>query len=226
MSPPRAPARRTMLRDEIRTVLTARIMDGTYGPGERLVEMRIAKEFGVSQSPVREAIRDLASLRLITHEPYRGTRVRALSLGELRAVVPVREALEVVAVRLGMARLSADLSPLRERLEAMRQAAAKGDRHAFAVNDAGFHASLVAAADNPVLRDAWEVVGAARHVFVTASRLDLDLGVLAETHVAIIAACARGDAEEAAAELHAHLRRYGLDPMEAAASEVEPPGSG
>ncbi len=185
-------------------------MDGTYAPGERLLEMRIASEFGVSQSPVREALRDLVSLRLIVYEPYRGTRVRTLDLDELRAVVPVREALEVLAVQLGIAALVEDPGELRARLEAMRLAATRGDRHAYAVNDEGFHASLVAAAGNPVLNDAWAVVGAARHVFVTASRLDLDLGVLAETHAPILAACERGDADEAGAELRVHLRRYGL----------------
>jgi DNA-binding GntR family transcriptional regulator len=44
---------RSVLRDQIRDALVARILDGTYAPGERIVEIRVAQEFGVSQAPVR-----------------------------------------------------------------------------------------------------------------------------------------------------------------------------
>src|SRR4051794_5435667 len=211
MTPARRPARRETLRDLVRSTVTQRIMDGTYAPGERIIEMRLAEELGTSQGPVREAIRDLASMRLITHEPYRGARVLDITNHELAAAIPVRVQLEVLAVRLGMARLAEDVEPLRSRLEAMRAAAGEDDRYAFAANDAGFHGALVDAADNHVLRDAWDVTGAARLVLVTATRLDLDLAELAEAHVPILSAYEAGDAERAAGELKVHLPRYHVD---------------
>ena len=60
-----------MLRDQIKDVIVERILDGVYGPGERIVEIRVAEEFGVSQAPVREALRELELLRLVVSEPFR-----------------------------------------------------------------------------------------------------------------------------------------------------------
>src|SRR5438105_15193550 len=59
------PLTRTVLREQLKEQLLARILDGEYEPGERLVETQIAKEFGTSQAPVREALRDLEALRLV-----------------------------------------------------------------------------------------------------------------------------------------------------------------
>ena len=56
---------RTMYRAQIKEVLLARILNGAYQPGERIVETRVAREFGVSQGPVREALRELEDMRRI-----------------------------------------------------------------------------------------------------------------------------------------------------------------
>ena len=55
---------RTMLHEQIKDVLLARILEGVYAPGQRIVELQVAQEFGVSQAPVREALRELEALRL------------------------------------------------------------------------------------------------------------------------------------------------------------------
>src|SRR5437868_2294867 len=89
--------RRTVLREEVKNVLLERILSGQYAPGERLVEIRIAQELGVSQAPVREALRDLESVRFVESIPFRGARVREVSDAELIEVYPIRGALEEVA---------------------------------------------------------------------------------------------------------------------------------
>src|SRR3712207_2439277 len=85
---------RTVLRDQIKDALLQRILDGTYGPGERIVEIRVADEFGVSQAPVREALRELEILRLVVSEPFRGARVKVVRPEEVAEIYPVRAALE------------------------------------------------------------------------------------------------------------------------------------
>ena len=90
---------RTVYREQIKEVLLERILDGVYPPGERIVETRVAREFGVSQGPVREALRELESLRLVVSEPFVGVRVRAVSPEELGEIYPVRSGLEEVAAR-------------------------------------------------------------------------------------------------------------------------------
>src|SRR3954466_13947654 len=67
---------RDCMSDRIRRVLAERIISGQLAPGERLVEMRIAEEFRTSQAPVREALREPLTLRLVESEPDRGTRGR------------------------------------------------------------------------------------------------------------------------------------------------------
>src|SRR5258705_2794503 len=95
---------RSMLRDQIKDALVERILDGVYAPGERIVEIRVAQEFGVSQAPVREALRELESSRLVVSEPFRGARVRAVTGAELAEVYPLRAALEEVAARAAATR--------------------------------------------------------------------------------------------------------------------------
>ena len=77
-----APVLRSNLREQIKDVMLQRIVSGAYPPGARLVETRIAQELGVSQAPVREALRDLEQLGCIVHEPFRGCSVRAVATVE------------------------------------------------------------------------------------------------------------------------------------------------
>jgi DNA-binding GntR family transcriptional regulator len=99
-----------MLRDQIKDVIVERILDGVYGPGERIVEIRVAEEFGVSQAPVREALRELETLRFVESSPFKGAWVREVSDDELAEVYPIRAALEDVAARAAAVRLDGDVA--------------------------------------------------------------------------------------------------------------------
>ncbi|CAM5365315.1 hypothetical protein STENM327S_00009 [Streptomyces tendae] len=71
------------LREQIREHILEGIISGRWQPGERIVERRIATELEVSQTPVREALRELESLRLIESAPNKGVRVRNLTAADL-----------------------------------------------------------------------------------------------------------------------------------------------
>src|SRR3954453_6284024 len=94
--------KRTCMRDRIRDVLVARILDGTYPAGLQLKELTLAREFNVSQAPIREARRELEGSGLVTSERYRGTHVRGADLDEMRQSYELRATLEVRAVELGV----------------------------------------------------------------------------------------------------------------------------
>jgi Bacterial regulatory proteins, gntR family len=79
--------RRTCMRDRIRDVLVGRILDGTYPAGTQLKELILAREFNVSQTPIREALRELEGSGLVTSERFRGTRVRGADWAEMREFV-------------------------------------------------------------------------------------------------------------------------------------------
>src|SRR3954464_1189702 len=106
------PVMRSVLRDQIKDAIVERILDGFYAPGERIVEIRVAEEFGVSQAPVREALRELEILRLVVSEPFRGARVRGVRPEEIAEIYPVRAALEEVAARAAAPQLVDRVEPL------------------------------------------------------------------------------------------------------------------
>src|SRR4051794_33608712 len=120
-----------MLRDQIKDVLLQRILDGVYASGDRIVEIRVAEEFGVSQAPVREALRELEILRLVVSEPFRGARVKEVRPEEIAEGYPVRAALEEVGARAAAPSLAGNVKPLEAELRGMRAAAADHDLHRF-----------------------------------------------------------------------------------------------
>jgi DNA-binding GntR family transcriptional regulator len=200
------PFARANLREQIKDVLLQRIVEGSYPPGSRIVETRVAQELGVSQGPVREALRDLEQLGCVVHEPYRGCSVRAFSVDELLDAFPVRAALEALAARLAAERISdAELDALDELLDRMRLAARRGDAHDQSQANASFHATIVRAARNSTLERQWRMLEPFSRTYLTVSRPGIDLLHLSERHVPILDALRRHEPDAAAEAMHDHL---------------------
>jgi DNA-binding GntR family transcriptional regulator len=196
-----------MLREQVKGLLLGRILSGEYAPGERLVETRIAQELGTSQAPVREALRELESMRFIESEPFRGARVRAISLREILEVYPVRSALEEIAAREAVSRLE-DIGPLEQELDAMRSAAAVGDVTAQVEHDAGFHRLIVAAAGNATLLAIWDSLGIPGRTAVTFLKGSLTGREVVESHVPILRALRDREPEAAARRIREHFQNF------------------
>jgi DNA-binding GntR family transcriptional regulator len=200
------PFTRANLREQIKDVLLQRIVEGSYPPGSRIVETRVAQELGVSQGPVREALRDLEQLGCVVHEPYRGCSVRAFSVDELLDAFPVRAALEALAARLAAERITDDeLDALDELLDRMRLAARRGDAHDQSQANASFHATIVRAARNSTLERQWRMLEPFSRTYLTVSRPGIDLLHLSERHVPILDALRRHEPDAAAEAMHDHL---------------------
>ena len=105
----------------VRRTLRVAVMDGTLPGGARLVQADLAHQLGVSTTPVREALRDLATEGLVVLDPHRGALVRALDVDEVRELYELRMTLEPMMVRRVMGTLTADLldhaAGLRRRME-------------------------------------------------------------------------------------------------------------
>jgi DNA-binding GntR family transcriptional regulator len=201
-----APLHRSNLREQIKRLILQRILDGEYPSGARIVETRIAQELGVSQAPVREALRDLEQLGCIVHEPFRGCSVRAFSADELLEAFPVRAALEALAARLAADRITErELLRLAELLETMRAAARRGDAHDQSQANASFHATIVRAARNATLERQWSFLEPFSRTYISVSQPGLDLLALSERHVPILEALRARDADAAADAMHRHL---------------------
>ena len=196
---------RTVLREQIRELLLERILKGELQPGDRLVELQIAQELGTSQAPVREALRELQSLGFVEHEPYRGTRVRRITEGELAEIYPVRAALEELAAQEAASKLDGKVEELEREFEAMREAADRDDLQDLAAHDATFHRLIVEAAGNKVLLDTWRTLRVEARVVVTALKTDIDLQELAELHRPLLEALKEGSPEKAGGALREHF---------------------
>ena len=200
---------RTSLRTQIKEILLARILNGEYQPGDRLVEMQIAQEFGISQAPVRESLRELEALGFVESEPYRGTRVRAVTKAELTEIYPVRAALEEVAARMAAQRLAGKVEALAAELAAMHQAAEKGDLYEQVQHDVEFHRLIVEASGNRVLQDVWRSLRIEARTLISALKADIGGHEIAEMHRPVLEALAERDAEKAAVLLRKHVEYFG-----------------
>ena len=200
------PVVRGGLRAQIKDVILQRIVEGSLEPGSRIVETRIAQELGVSQAPVREALRDLEQLGCVVHEPNRGCSVRAFSAEELLEAFPVRAALEALAARLAAERITtAELAELDQLLERMRKAAREGDAHEQSQANASFHATVVRAARNRTLERQWQMLEPYSRTYLTVSRPGIDLVHLSDRHVPVLDALRRRDRAKAAEAMEEHL---------------------
>jgi DNA-binding GntR family transcriptional regulator len=122
-----ATGRSRTAHEYVLVTLRSAILGGTLKGGSRLVQAELAAELGVSTTPVREALRDLATEGLVFIDPHRGAMVRPLEIGEVREIYELRMTLEPLMVRRVMERISTDQLDHAERL---RQAMEQEDDHA------------------------------------------------------------------------------------------------
>jgi DNA-binding GntR family transcriptional regulator len=207
---PQRTVARTVLREQVKELLLERILGGTYVPGERLVETRIAQELGTSQAPVREALRDLELLRLVESEPFRGARVREVTAAELAEIYPVRAALEEVAARETARRLDPETDRLLQaEVEGMALAADDGDVHLQVEHDVRFHRRIVEASGNRILLEVWLSLRVEARTLMTLIKTDMDIAELAAMHQAILDALRSGDPELAGRAAREHVESFG-----------------
>lgn len=202
---------RAILSDQVRETLLTRILNGTYQPGDRLVESQIAKELGTSQSPVREALRDLVAMHFVEVEPYKGARVRMIDPSEVAKIYPVRAALEELAGQLAAPNMKDNVDDLEQIYQEMRQAAEDDNLKALTALDTQFHRVIVQATDNNILLETWNSLRIESRTFVTTVKLMLsDLGLMSvvEMHRPIIEALREGDPEKSGVEMRNHVRKF------------------
>ena len=129
--------------------LRAEILSGRLEPGAELAEVALSEQLGVSRGPLREALGRLAAEGLVTVRPRRGAVVRSLSKQEFVELYQVREALEVLAVRLAVPRLGPqDVAELEELVATMSAHAGRDEVTEFFEANSAFHLRLVQASGN------------------------------------------------------------------------------
>lgn len=142
------------LAETLAEAIAAGILNGTLPPGERLDEMRLAEQHGVSRTPVREALRQLAMSGLIEMRPRKGAIVTKVTPEQLESLFVAMAEMEATCARLAaMSMTPIERRRLQARHEKMMALAAAGDIEAYSDANVAFHSSIYAGAHNAPLAE-------------------------------------------------------------------------
>jgi len=199
-----------LLSATVKRLVLDRIVQGHYRPGERIVEFKLAKELGVSQSPVREGLRELAALGIVTIHPRRGARVRMPSAKELADVSVVRAEVDALAARLAASRIPATgLEALEALIEQMLARLDAGDFSGVTEADVRFHHLIAEASENHALERAFDQLAPFARTFITLTLPDVDVREIVLEHRPILQALQARDADAAAEAARSHQLSVG-----------------
>jgi DNA-binding GntR family transcriptional regulator len=199
------------VKDVLVETLRDEIIRGDLVPGQYLRLEEIATRFDVSTMPVRELLRDLEAEGLVTIFPHRGATVTQLSADELQDIYDIRVTLEEMATRLAVPLMTkTTLTELTSLIEQMENRL--GDVAAVVKLNHQFHHTLYAASGRKHLCELTRILRYRTQHYLHVYLVEVELGHFPKTqgeHRAILEACKRGDAEQAAALMHDHVAQAG-----------------
>lgn len=204
--------------------LRRHILDGTIPPGAILSQVQLAQQFGVSRTPLREALRMLQEERLVLAEHNHRVRVADINLTELESLYACRVMLESLALALTLPQLTQeDFAALDQALHAMCAASTSRDNDAWEKGNRHLHELLASHAGEHIretIRRSIEVSERYRRIKL---RTDPHAREVAEAeHTAIVAACRERNSDAAVELLARHLARTALTIIAQVAPEYEP----
>lgn len=200
-------ANRSYLCEKVKKHILSSIFNGEYSLGDRITETNLAKKINVSQGVVREAIRDLESMGIISTVAYKGSYIKSLSEQDLKRVYRIRILLEIEALEEIFYKISKeDIAKLEKYFEQMVTAAKEGDYEKQSIFDYQFHKVIVDAAKNTILKRAWESVGTSHWTFIGITRMEI-LKPLEQAgrHKQIIESLKSGNKEQIKEEIMQHF---------------------
>ncbi len=203
------------LADAVVAHIRDAIVRGAYAPGRSLTETGLAEELGTSRGTVREALRELGGLGLVTRSPHRGAVVPTLTARDAEETFTLRASLESYAAQLALTRGNVDDAALRvlaERVDAIAAAAEAGDLPGMVNADVEFHASLSSLSGHTLLM---EHLTAIQHrsqwllFYSDAYRPRPD--VVVHAHRELLEVLRGGDASRVAQAIDDHITGPGAD---------------
>jgi DNA-binding GntR family transcriptional regulator len=204
--------------------LRAQILTGVLTPGLVVSQVALARELGVSRTPLREAVRMLQREGLVAGEANRMIRIASFSIADVEELYAVRIANETLGIRLTVLTMTAeDDAFLDECLQAMASHATLDEVDEWERHHRAFHARLTRGGGErltQLLSELSDLSERYRRVYLTSEPRAMSVG--RSEHEAIVDACHDRDAARAGAELARHLSRTALTALMAIAPEHEP----
>lgn len=207
--------RKTLISDQVYELLRQAVVEGDLAPNDRVVESEIARRLGVSQAPVREAVKRLAREGLFTHVPRRGHFVIEISSQDAEYARQVREPLESLAARLATEHITEEqLTELDALVERMHEAVAANDVSGFRDADIEFHTLVSQYAGNPFLARMWEVIEPSLRTLraISDPLFEGDWCAMADEHGRLVGLLRSGEPDKAAAAFADHAAGRGPVP--------------
>lgn len=199
------------LRHRVAQEIRDAIIQGHLKPGDKLKELEIAHQMGISRGPVREALRDLEAMGLVLSQPYRETVVVSTNREEIEELlIPIRLQLELYSIRVNLDQFDDALfQTLREIVESMREAASRNDLHAVVEEDMRFHESIITFSQHSFSNQIWNGITNRLHLhFIKNTSLFPDLRKVPDDHDMLLNALNTRDYEQIKEIWIQHIRHH------------------
>ena len=195
------------LLDEVAQALRERIYAGVYAPGATLRQERIAAEFGISRTPLREAFRVLERDGLVVNKPGSGVRVATADLPKLLDAYAVREAMDGVAARHAAERATPDeIDKLTKLVDLQKRLITDWNPSAYSQSNVDFHLAIISVARNASLASLVPLLHLTSQVFAPAFALSSERASAAVAeHIEILDAIQKRKPDEAERVARSHI---------------------
>jgi DNA-binding GntR family transcriptional regulator len=214
---------RKSLHDELVTLLRNMIFEGELGPGSRIPESRLCDHFGVSRTPLREALKVLSVEGLVCLFPNKGARVVLVTRKEIEDIVPVLGILAALAGELACANIKVDeLARIRSAHAQMVEYFRAGDQRSYSELNHAIHDAIFEAAGNKTLSDTYNMLQTRlRSIFFVTPKTPPQWADAVADHEEMMSALQAKDGARFAAIARRHIShkadmiRIALDTIEA-----------
>jgi DNA-binding GntR family transcriptional regulator len=164
--------KRSLFREEICDYIKESILSGELKPGDRIVETRCAKELGVSQSPVREAIRELEIIGLVENIPFQGCYVKEHTIKDVKDSYKVRISLETLGIKYAVECITDDqLKEIYDVMKEMETAAVNHEFDLYIKLDTLFHQKIIEVSQNIMLIRLWSQCHIREWTYIATKKL-------------------------------------------------------
>ncbi len=204
-----------VLSEQIKERLIEDILNKKYEAGDKLAETALASRFGVSQAPVREALKSLAEMGFVTVEPYKGTTVRTMTKEELWEAYTVRAALESLAAGIAAEKITdEELEELEQMVNDMIQAAEEGDMYLRVDINNRFHERIIEISQHKLIMQLSKSLRFASWSQSTGTFTSMTSVEIATRHKKLLKPLREHNSEEAAKVMKEHIERSSQSMLE------------
>lgn len=200
------PLARKSLAEQATERIYQALIHGEMKPGQRINEVELARAFGVSRNPVREALRRLEHSGLLYSEAGRGTFVRKLQLSDIDEIYSFRRTIEVFAARLAVKHLRPkELQSLEHLFDKMRASALSGSGVGTVENDLLFHRRICELSGNSRALRCFDDLSAEIRMLIMLVNRRYEVEEAVDDHLPILEALRTRDPDESARTIAEHI---------------------